>query len=65
MEYVELGRGTGLKVSEYCLGTGNFGTRWGAGADPQESRRMFGRFAEAGGTFIDCADIYQFGESRS
>jgi aryl-alcohol dehydrogenase-like predicted oxidoreductase len=64
MSYVELGRGTGLRVSEYCLGTGNFGTRWGAGATPEESRRIFDRYAEAGGTFIDCADIYQYGEAE-
>jgi aryl-alcohol dehydrogenase-like predicted oxidoreductase len=64
MKQVELGQGTGLKVSEYCLGTGNFGTRWGAGATPETSRQMFDRFVEAGGTFFDCADIYQFGESE-
>ncbi|WP_327365490.1 aldo/keto reductase [Streptomyces sp. NBC_01217] len=64
MRYTTFGRRTGLRVSEYALGTGNFGTGWGAGADVDESRRMFDRFAEAGGTFIDTADNYQFGESE-
>ncbi|MFE4654950.1 aldo/keto reductase [Streptomyces sp. NPDC056707] len=64
MRYTTFGHRTGLRVSEYALGTGNFGTGWGAGADLDESRRMFDRFAEAGGTFIDTADNYQFGESE-
>ncbi|MFE7977412.1 aldo/keto reductase [Streptomyces shenzhenensis] len=78
MRYTVFGRGTGLRVSEYALGTGNFGTRagddplgsdllWarrGAGADRDESRKVFERFAEAGGTFVDTADCYQFGESE-
>ncbi|MER6464367.1 aldo/keto reductase [Streptomyces sp. NPDC001288] len=64
MRYTTFGHRTGLRVSEYALGTGNFGTAWGAGADEKESRRMFDRFAEAGGTFIDTADNYQFGESE-
>ncbi|MEU4098426.1 aldo/keto reductase [Streptomyces sp. NPDC026673] len=64
MRYTTFGHRTGLRVSEYALGTGNFGTGWGAGADPAESRRMFDRFAEAGGTFLDTADNYQFGESE-
>jgi aryl-alcohol dehydrogenase-like predicted oxidoreductase len=59
MRYRTFGRRTGLRVSEYCLGTGNFGTGWGAGADAAESRRIFDRFAEAGGTLIDTADSYQ------
>jgi aryl-alcohol dehydrogenase-like predicted oxidoreductase len=64
MRYTTFGRRTGLRVSEYALGTGNFGTGWGAGAEPEEARRMFDRFAEAGGTFLDTADGYQFGESE-
>jgi aryl-alcohol dehydrogenase-like predicted oxidoreductase len=64
MNYLTFGRHTGLRVSEYALGTGNFGTRWGGGAEPGEARRMFDRFVEAGGTFIDTANSYQFGESE-
>jgi len=59
VRYLTFGRRTGLRVSEYCLGTGNFGTGWGAGADSAESRRMFDRFADAGGTLLDTADSYQ------
>ncbi|MFJ8000782.1 aldo/keto reductase [Streptomyces sp. NPDC096310] len=64
MRYTTFGHRTGLRVSEYALGAGNFGTRWGAGAEPDEARRIFDRFAEAGGTFLDTADAYQFGESE-
>lgn len=64
MRYTTFGQRTGLRVSEYALGTANFGTGWGAGAEPDEARRIFDRFAEAGGTFLDSADSYQFGESE-
>ncbi|MFJ2967303.1 aldo/keto reductase [Streptomyces collinus] len=64
MRYTTFGHRTGLRVSEYALGTANFGTGWGAGAEPDEARRIFDRFAEAGGTFLDSADGYQFGESE-
>jgi aryl-alcohol dehydrogenase-like predicted oxidoreductase len=64
MKYKIFGRKTGLRVSELALGTGNFGTRWGHGADPTESRRVFERYVDAGGNFIDTADTYQFGQSE-
>jgi aryl-alcohol dehydrogenase-like predicted oxidoreductase len=64
MRYTTFGRNTGLRVSEYALGTANFGTMWGAGAGREEARKIFDRFAEAGGTFIDTADNYQIGESE-
>ncbi|MFI7133691.1 aldo/keto reductase [Nonomuraea sp. NPDC050153] len=64
MRYTTFGHRTGLRVSEYALGTANFGTGWGAGAEPDEARRIFDRFAEVGGTFLDTADAYQFGESE-
>jgi aryl-alcohol dehydrogenase-like predicted oxidoreductase len=64
MCYTTFGHRTGLRVSEYALGTANFGTGWGAGAEPDEARRIFDRFAEAGGIFLDTADTYQFGESE-
>ena len=35
------------------------------GAEPDEARRMFDRFAEAGGTLIDTAESYQVGESET
>ncbi|MFJ5079484.1 hypothetical protein ACIP8Z_33445 [Streptomyces sp. NPDC088553] len=58
MRCTAFGRKTGLRVSEYALGTVNFGTGWGAGAEPDEARRIFDRFAEAGGTSLDSADSY-------
>ncbi|AMN39237.1 aldo/keto reductase [Rhodoplanes sp. Z2-YC6860] len=64
MRYKVFGRHTGLRVSELVLGAGNFGTRWGHGAKPDEGRRIFDRYAEAGGNFIDTSDAYQFGESE-
>ncbi|MGV3525500.1 MAG: aldo/keto reductase [Candidatus Sericytochromatia bacterium] len=64
MKYTVFGK-TGLKVSQVALGTGNFGTGWGYGADPETSKAVFNAYAEAGGNFIDTADIYQFGQSEA
>lgn len=64
MRYKIFGRRTGLRVSELALGTGNFGTGWGHGADRDEAKRMFDGYAEAGGNFIDTANGYQFGQSE-
>lgn len=64
MRYKIFGRRTGLRVSELALGAGNFGTRWGHGAERKEAKKVFDRFAEAGGNFIDTADGYQFGQSE-
>jgi aryl-alcohol dehydrogenase-like predicted oxidoreductase len=65
MRYRIFGRHTGLRVSELALGAGNFGTGWGHGAEPGEARRMFDRYAEAGGNFVDTSDSYQFGQSET
>jgi aryl-alcohol dehydrogenase-like predicted oxidoreductase len=51
---------TGLKVSELCLGAMTFGRE----ADEQLSHRMTDRFIEAGGNFIDTADVYSRGVSE-
>ncbi|MEW6048276.1 MAG: aldo/keto reductase, partial [Bacillota bacterium] len=59
MNYRYLGR-TGLKVSELCLGAMTFGRE----ASEEESRRMMDRFAEAGGNFIDTANVYTRGVSE-
>jgi aryl-alcohol dehydrogenase-like predicted oxidoreductase len=64
MRYMTFGRKTGLRVSEYGLGAGNFGTRWGAGAERDQAKAMFDCFAEAGGTLVDTANTYQFGQSE-
>lgn len=63
MKYTAFGK-TGLRVSQVALGTGNFGTGWGYGADPQASEAVFNAYAEAGGNFIDTADVYQFGQAE-
>lgn len=64
MRYRLFGQHTGLRVSELVLGAGSFGTRWGHGAEPDEARRIFDAYAEAGGNFIDTANGYQFGQSE-
>lgn len=64
MEHFTFGRRNGLRVSQLGLGTGNFGTGWGYGADLATATPIFDRFAEAGGTFIDTAASYQKGESE-
>ncbi|RMG99273.1 MAG: aldo/keto reductase [Chloroflexi bacterium] len=53
MEYRRLGR-TGLKVSEICLGTMQFG--WTA--DPETSFQVMNKAVEMGCNFFDTADIY-------
>jgi aryl-alcohol dehydrogenase-like predicted oxidoreductase len=63
MKYTAFGK-TGLRVSQVALGTGNFGTGWGHGADPDVAEAVFNAYAEAGGNFIDTADIYQFGQAE-
>jgi aryl-alcohol dehydrogenase-like predicted oxidoreductase len=64
MEHFAFGRNNGMRVSALALGAGNFGTRWGYGAEPEVARAMLDRFAEAGGTFIDTAASYQAGASE-
>jgi aryl-alcohol dehydrogenase-like predicted oxidoreductase len=56
--------GSGLRVSELCLGTMAFGEDWGWGASKQECSRILQTFAEAGGNFIDTADVYTNGNSE-
>lgn len=57
-----LGR-SGLIVSPLALGTMTFGAgRWGA--DEGTSRAIFDAYVEAGGNFIDTADVYSAGESE-
>ena len=55
---------SGLRVSELCLGCMTFGEEWGQGADREESRRMFEAFADAGGNFLDTANVYTEGTSE-
>ncbi len=64
MRYTVFGRHTGLRVSELALGTGNFGTGWGHGAERDEARQIFDGYVEAGGNFLDTANGYQAGQSE-
>lgn len=60
--YRTLGR-SGLVVSPLALGTMTFGAgRWGA--DELTARRIFDAYADAGGNFLDTADVYSGGESE-
>jgi aryl-alcohol dehydrogenase-like predicted oxidoreductase len=64
MRYKLFGENTGLRVSELVLGTGVFGTRWGYGSEPEEARRIIDAYADAGGNFIDTANVYEGGQSE-
>ena len=63
MQYKLLGK-SGLRVSELCLGTMTFGEDWGWGASKEESQKIYDVFREAGGNFIDTANIYTNGTSE-
>jgi aryl-alcohol dehydrogenase-like predicted oxidoreductase len=57
---------TGIRVSELCLGTMMFGAdwEWRANADEQDSRKIYESYREAGGNFIDTANMYADGRSE-
>ncbi|SDS55256.1 aldo/keto reductase [Actinoplanes derwentensis] len=59
MEYRTLG-GTGTIVSTFCLGTMTFGNE----SSEEVSHAQLDRFVEAGGNFIDTADVYSHGVSE-
>lgn len=59
MEYRLMGK-TGLRVSELCLGAMTFGRE----TSEADSLLMLNRFVEAGGNFIDTADVYSLGRSE-
>jgi aryl-alcohol dehydrogenase-like predicted oxidoreductase len=59
MRQRRLGR-SGALVSELCLGCMTFGRE----ADEPASRAIVDRFLDAGGTFIDTADVYTRGVSE-
>jgi len=59
MDLRPLGK-TGIRVSELCLGAMTFGRE----ADEATSRQMVDRFLDAGGNFIDTADVYNEGVSE-
>lgn len=63
MRYQTFGRQTGLRLSEYVLGTANFGSAPGA-AGLEGARAIFGAYVAAGGTTFDVSNIYQNGEAE-
>jgi aryl-alcohol dehydrogenase-like predicted oxidoreductase len=62
--YYTLGR-SGLRVSRLALGAMTFGTEWGWGADEDTARQLFNTYVDAGGNFIDAADLYTNGTSET
>ncbi len=64
MRYRLLGN-SGLRVSEAALGTMTFGDDWGWGTAKDEARKVYAAFREAGGNFIDTANVYTNGTSES
>ena len=63
MNYQLLGR-SGLRVSDLCLGAMTFGEDWGWGTAKDEARKIYDTHREAGGNFIDTANIYRNGSSE-
>lgn len=59
MDYRTLGY-SGCAVSNHCLGTMTFGTE----TDQRGSHEQLDVFLEAGGTFVDTADVYSGGVSE-
>jgi aryl-alcohol dehydrogenase-like predicted oxidoreductase len=64
LRYQTFGRNTGLRVSQYALGTANFGTA-DSSAGPAASRQIFEAFVDAGGTTFDTSNIYQDGQAET
>ena len=64
MRYRLLGN-SGLRISEAALGTMTFGDDWGWGSAKDEARKVYDAFREAGGNFIDTANLYTNGSSES
>jgi aryl-alcohol dehydrogenase-like predicted oxidoreductase len=63
MNYRLLGH-SGLRVSEFSLGTMTFGEEWGWGSAKDEARKIYDDYREAGGNFIDTANLYTNGASE-
>ncbi|MEE8400309.1 MAG: aldo/keto reductase [Desulfobacterales bacterium] len=66
LKTIQLGRNSGLRVSQLCLGTMNFGTP-GQGhqgdwtLDLDEARPIFKAAIDNGLFYFDCADVYGIG----
>lgn len=63
MRYTLFGK-TGLRVSELSLGAMTIGDDLSWGADQKSSARIVDAYADAGGNFIDTANIYGDGSSE-
>jgi aryl-alcohol dehydrogenase-like predicted oxidoreductase len=63
MNYRRLGS-SGLLVSELALGTMIFGEDTGRGVDETVATRMIHQYLDAGGNFIDTANVYAAGRSE-
>jgi len=63
MRYRLLGN-SGLRVSEAALGTMTFGDDWGWGSGKDEARTVYDAYREAGGNFLDTANVYTNGTSE-
>src|SRR5256885_526057 len=59
MEHRHLGR-SGLAVSSLGLGT----MTWGSDTDERDAAELLTTFVEAGGCFVDTADVYCGGDSE-
>ena len=63
MKFTQLGH-SGLQVAEICLGTMTFGEEFGIGAGESVCRQIWDGYLDAGGNFIDTANIYNRGTSE-
>ena len=63
MNYQLLGN-SGLRVSDISLGTMTFGEDWGWGSGKDEAKAIYDAYREAGGNFIDTANLYTGGTSE-
>ena len=63
MKYRLLGH-SGLRVSEASLGTMTFGEDWGWGSAKDEAQKIYAAYRDAGGNFIDTANVYTNGSSE-
>jgi aryl-alcohol dehydrogenase-like predicted oxidoreductase len=64
MNYHLLGR-TGLRIAPLALGTMTFGEEWGWGSSEDGARQVFNAYCDAGGNFLDTADMYTMGSSET
>ncbi len=63
VKYGLLGK-SGLRVSEVALGAMTFGDEWGWGSPKDEAQKIYDTYREAGGNFIDTANLYTNGTSE-